>query len=702
MDGLSVRVPHFTLSNRPATLRHTRMAVALVVVCALVTAALLPIASRPGPLLPGFTLLHNSALIAAYGMGAWVLYTQYRRAPSLNLLLAATGTLFTAAIIVLQLLSLPGVLSPPGKRLLGASSETTAWLWAFWHCGPPAWGLAYALAQGDVRLQRIHHRPQAMQALSMAAALGLAGACAAVATWRLPVLPRQLLGDSYNGIVTSGIGPALAAFTAAAAIAVYRSSRTRRSILEVWILAALVLLLLDSALTMSGGSRGSIGWYAGRVAALVSAFAVLVAYLREVESLQVASDLSAEQLQSAETKLRQSQKMEAVGQLTGGIAHDFNNLLMIMTSSFEMIARRPDDRVRVAKMTASGLQAADRGARLTRQLLSFARRQALHPETVNLNFQLLQFNLLATRAVGANVKLRLDFEAAVHPVVLDPTEFERAILNLVVNARDAIGEGGGNVVISTRNEILASEALEALGASGGRGGVDWPEGGGLVGGGYAVVAVRDDGPGMPPEVVSKAFDPFFTTKPFGKGSGLGLSQVYGFAAAAGGEAVIIGDDGKPGTTIELWLPRASSSQSERRSGGTAADAGPPRQDFRDETVLVVEDEPEVMSAVLESFADLGYKVVIAQDAAEALERLQERQVIDLLFTDIVMPGKMNGVELAQEALRLRPRLRVLLTSGYSNQVLVDDYALPQGFDILAKPYHHDELERRLAVALRAA
>ena len=684
----SIDATHFTLGNQLATVQHMRKAVAVVLLCGLATLVLLPVASNPGPTLPGFTLFHNSALIAAYGIGSWVLYSQYRRAPSLNLLLAAAGTLFTASIIALQLLSLPGVFSPVNTRLLGSSSETTTWLWTFWHVGPPAWGLAYAGAHGDVCLQQIRRRSRSLQGISVVTALASAALCAAIATWLLPVLPQQSLNDDYSRIITSGIGPMLEIFTAAAAVAVYRSSRMRRSILDVWVLASLVLLLLDNLLTLAGGSRASLGWYAGRLEALVSAFAVLWAYLREVEALQSASDAIVEQLQSTEAKLRQSQKMDAIGQLTGGIAHDFNNLLMIMSSSFEMIARRPSDQVRVAKISASGLQAADRGARLTRQLLSFARLQTLHPETVNVNSQLLQFNLLATHAVGASIRLRLNFEATIHPVVLDPTEFERAILNLVVNARDAIGQHGGNIVISTRNETLTSAA---------RNDTNRP-----AGGDYAVIAVCDDGPGMSPEVSSKAFEPFFTTKAFGKGSGLGLSQVYGFAAAAGGEAVIIGNGDKPGTTIELWLPRALATKHEQSPDVAAESTVSLRRASRGETVLVVEDEPEVMSVVLENFVDLGYKVVMAQSAAEALERLHEDQSIDLLFTDIVMPGKMNGVELAQEAQRLYPRLCVLLTSGYANQVLVDDYALLPSFDILAKPYRHDELARRLNGALHAA
>ena len=294
-------------------------------------------------------------------MGTWVLYSQYRRASSLNLLLAAAGTLFTTSIVALQLLSIPGVFSPVNTRLLGSSSETTTWLWTFWHVGPPAWGLAYAGAHGDICLQQIRRRPRTLQAVSVVTALALAALCAAIATWLLPALPQQSFNNDYSRILTSGIGPTLGVFTAAAAAAVYRSSRVRRSILDVWVLASLVLLLLDNLLTLAGGSRASLGWYAGRLEALVSAFAVLWAYLREVEALQSASDAIVEQLQSTEAKLRQSQKMDAIGQLTGGIAHDFNNLLMIMSSSFEMIARRPSDQVRVAKISASGLQAADRG-----------------------------------------------------------------------------------------------------------------------------------------------------------------------------------------------------------------------------------------------------------------------------------------------------------------------------------------------------
>ena len=673
-----------TVATELPTRGPKRAALWLCTLAALTTVCLLPIASRSGPVLPGFMLINETALVSAYALSAWVLFVQFRRARLLPLLLIAGGTLYTAAVVLLQLLSVPGVVA--SGRVLGAGSETTTWLWTFWHLGPPACALAYALA-----LRRKHLMPVAPERAGLAAvgaallAVAAAGTTAVLATLGLPWLPRQVMGDDYSALTASGVGPAVQLLTAAALGMVWRATRGRRTALDLWIAVSLALLILDNFLTMAGGARASIGWYAGRIEATVSAFVILWAYLHEVDALRARAAAAAEEAARAGAALRQAQKMEAIGRLTGSVAHDFNNLLMVVTSGFEMIRRRPDDRARVLKMADAGLEAAQRGARLTRQLLTFARRQDLRPETVNLNASLIDFEPLARRALGEAVKVSLALHPALHPTRIDLSEFESAVLNLVVNARDALPAQGGRVTVSTCNAVR--DAQPSAGVHGA-----------LAPGDYVVIAVADNGAGMDEATRAQAFEPFFTTKEFGKGSGLGLSQVYGFATAAGGTVEIASAPGQ-GTTVEIWLPRAEGVPQAVRATGPAAAL---RRAEAGETVLAVEDEPAVLSAVVESLADLGYRVVPARDAAEALDRLHGGERVDILFSDVVMPGGMNGVQLAVEAGRLRPGLRVLLTSGYAGEALAGEHSVPPGVPILAKPYRRDELAARLKVAYRAS
>ncbi len=676
-----------TVATEPADRRQQRAAALLCLTTVAATLCLLPFAASPGPAITGFVLINQTALVIAYALSAWVLFAQFRRGRSVPLLLAAGGTLFTAAIVLLQLLSFPNVVA--GGRVLGNGPETTTWFWTFWHTGPPLCALAYALAVRGRRPRLV--QPGRVGPAALAAALGAllaAGAAALVATLGLPFLPHQVTGDDYTALTTSGVGPAVQLLTLAALVAVWRATRAGRTVLELWIAASLALLVLDNLLTMAGGARGTVGWYAGRVEAMVSAFVILWAYLHEVDALRARAEAAVEELARAEAALRQAQKMEAVGRLTGGIAHDFNNLLMVVTSGFELIRRRPEDRARVVKTAEAGLEAAERGARLTRQLLSFARKQNLRPETVNPNALLLDFEPLVRRAVGEAVRIETALHPALHPVRIDPTEFEAAVLNLVVNARDALPPQGGRIAVRSRMATREQGPFPSAGA---------PEP--LPPGEYAVVSVSDNGCGMDAATLSQVFEPFFTTKEFGKGSGLGLSQVYGFARAAGGAVEIASEPGR-GTTVEIWLPRAAAA---RAAGALAGGpASPLRRAEEGETVLAVEDEPAVLAAVVENLADLGYRVLPARDAAEALERLRGPERIDILFSDVVMPGGMNGVQLAVEAGRLRPGLRVLLTSGYTNEALAGDHGVPGDVPILAKPYRREELAERLRVVLRPA
>ena len=671
-----VAAPSILASEVPSQ-QQKRAALGLCLAIAMATVTLLPLASWTGYSMPGFVAINQTALVIAYGLSAWVLFVQFLRGRSLPLLLVAGGTLFTAAIVFLQLLSFPGVAS--GGRILGSGPETTTWLWTFWHIGPPACALAYALAIRRSRTLSIAPEIAGRAAaIAILIALGTAAIAAVASTWGLPWLPQQTAGNDYRALITSGIGPAVQLLTITALLTFWYTTRVTRNVLELWLGVSLVLLILDNFLTMAGAARGSLGWYAGRVEATASAFVILAVYLHEVDALRARAEAVAHDLAQAEATLRQAQKMEAVGRLTGGVAHDFNNLLMVMTSGFDTIRRRPDDHARVVKTAEAGLEAANRGARLTRQLLTFARRQDLHPETINANASLLDFEPLARRAVGEAIGLDFDLHPALYPTRIDRSEFEAAVLNLIVNARDAVSPQNGRIILSTRNAIRGGEAAPEL--------EDAPAGQ------YVVVSVADNGSGMDETTRNQAFEPFFTTKEFGRGSGLGLSQVYGFARGMGGAVKIVSQPGQ-GTTVEIWLPQAESGRPATTISKSSI--APLRRAEIGETVLAVEDDPPVLAAVIENLTDLGYRAIPARDAAEALELLRSPTRVDILFSDVVMPGGMNGVQLAVEARQLRPGLRALLTSGYTNDAWGGDHRVPADVPVLTKPYRREQLAQHL-------
>jgi signal transduction histidine kinase/CheY-like chemotaxis protein len=378
-----------------------------------------------------------------------------------------------------------------------------------------------------------------------------------------------------------------------------------------------------------------------------------------------------------EERLSQAQKMEAIGQLTGGVAHDFNNLLTAIVGNLDMISRAPGNVARVEKLARSALQAASRGGEVTQKLLAFARKQVIQPETVNPNHLLTDFRDLLQRAVGETVELDVELDPTLDPVRLDPAQFQSAVLNLCVNARDAMADGG-KVKISTRNVRISEEST------------GYPD---ARSGSYVVVSISDTGAGMEEGTLARAFEPFFTTKDVGSGTGLGLSQVYGFCRQTGGFARITSGVGR-GTTVEMYLPR-SDDRPERASGGLVL---PLRRASDGEVILVVEDEPAVLEMAVESLSDLGYRTLTAADAKAALAILRSSARIDMLFSDVVMPGGMNGVQLSVEAKRLRSDLKVLLSSGYTGAVLGNS-GLPEDMPILNKPYRREELATKLRMVL---
>lgn len=378
-----------------------------------------------------------------------------------------------------------------------------------------------------------------------------------------------------------------------------------------------------------------------------------------------------EALAQAQAALFQSQKMEAVGQLTGGIAHDFNNLLTIIVNNLDLLTRSARD-PRDVRLIESAQRAADRGAKLTQQLLAFSRRQPLQPEVNNPNTLIKGFEPVLRRACGETVTFQVSLDPHLRIANIDGPQFETALLNLVINARDAMPEGG-TLTIASRNATLSEDEKRK---------------GNLAPGKYVRITVSDTGEGMSKENVSRAFEPFFTTKEVGKGTGLGLSQVYGFVTQSGGHIEIDSTVGQ-GTTVIMLLP---AQEGEEDSTESATEDHEVRQSAG--VVLIVEDEPEVLAIACDIFDSLGYEVLTAIDAIAALDVLRSDTHLDVLFSDVVMPRGMNGLELAKESRRLRPDIKILLASGYPIST-IPTQGLPDGASFISKPYRWTELADKL-------
>jgi PAS domain S-box-containing protein len=375
-------------------------------------------------------------------------------------------------------------------------------------------------------------------------------------------------------------------------------------------------------------------------------------------------------LEETREMLAQAQKMEALGQLTGGIAHDFNNLLMIVSGHAEMLrSHLSDDRSQ--KAIAAIASAAGRGENLTRQLLAFSRRQPLSPLVIDVRERINAVREMLGSSLRGNVDLRLEVADDLWPAKVDPNELELALVNIAVNARDAMPDGG-RVTLSARNVTLRSRGRA-----------------GDLDGDFVELAMADTGTGIPRDVLSKVFEPFFTTKAVGKGTGLGLSQVYGFAQQSGGTVRIQSELGH-GTTIAIYLPRSRAPVAAK-----SLEAGTQPSAQAHGTVLVVEDNPEVAEVTCTLLSQFGYRVLRANNAAEALSQLASDD-IDLVFSDVVMPGPMDGLALAREVRTSRPDVPVLLTSGYTDLAQETEVEFP----ILRKPFHMTALEAAVREALQ--
>jgi len=441
-------------------------------------------------------------------------------------------------------------------------------------------------------------------------------------------------------------------------------------------------IIVTSPVTQNGASLGSVyigaateRWsrratrYLGIAIVVVMAcllVAVLTAFYASVSAANRRLQAEIASREEAEEALRQAQKMEAMGQLTGGVAHDFNNLLMVASSGMELLDRTTDP-VRRERLKDGIRQAIERGAKLTQQLLTFARRSPLSPEVVEVGERIQALRDLLERSLREDVKVEFEFATGLWPIEVDPSQFDVAVLNIAINARDAMPEGG-RIKIAAHNYPAGGSTTRDM----------------------VRVSIRDSGAGIAPELMEKVFEPFFTTKSVGSGTGLGLSQVYGFVRSSGGVVKIESVVGQ-GTTVFLFFPR--SSQTLPRAD---VQADRLRHAEHDATVLVAEDDEHVAELVAEMLRELGYKSRRGATAAETLRLLEETGPFDLVLSDMIMPGKMNGLELAQEVVRREPGMPVVLMTGYSEAAAS---AAAEGFPLLVKPYTIEAMGEVLGHAL---
>ncbi|HSU06074.1 MAG TPA: CHASE sensor domain-containing protein [Acetobacteraceae bacterium] len=419
-------------------------------------------------------------------------------------------------------------------------------------------------------------------------------------------------------------------------------------------------------------------WIAQR--ALTRANVALADRARQLAAANESLLAEIEQREQIEAALRQAQKMEAIGQLTGGVAHDFNNLLQVILGNLERLQRRFRDSdlgADASRLIASAARGAERAAILTQRLLAFSRRQPLAPKPLEINKLVAGLSDLIGRTLGESVQLQTVLAGGLWRALADANQLESALLNLAVNARDAM-PSGGKLTIETANAHL-DEAYART------------ESDEVKAGQYVLIQVTDTGTGMGPDVLAKVFEPFFTTKDIGQGTGLGLSQVYGFAKQSGGHVKIYSEVGV-GTTVKLYLPRATVIDSPLRDHSD--DGQVPGGNSR-EMILVVEDQDDVRAFTSETLRDLGYSVSEAADGPAALHTLEHESRIRLLFTDIGLPGGINGRQLADQARRRYPELLVLFTTGYARNAIVHHGRLDPGVELIGKPFTQTELALRI-------
>ncbi|HVZ14560.1 MAG TPA: MASE4 domain-containing protein [Bauldia sp.] len=678
------------LANATASRSQRRLALVVVGLSLVLFVALLPLAKVKLAQIPAFIPAYESALVITDLVTAVLLLGQFIKLRSRAMLALAAGYLFDALIAMAHGLSFPGGFGPSG--VIGGGNQTTVWLYAMWHAVFPLFVIAYALLKDDDRpLPAETTRPLAIAAGAFVAMV--VGAMVVAVTVFHDELPPLLVNGNYSPTYVTLLGAAWVLSIGAAVLLLWRGLR---SVLDVWVAVVMCVWVMDVALSaVFNAARYDLGFYAGRFYGLLAGTFVLAVLLLETSGLLSHMAEAAEALrgqavrlkgtvreslarqQEIENQLRQAQKMEAIGNLTGGMAHDFNNLLGVVIGNLDLMLNRTRDGD-LQELGNEARDAALQGADLTRRLLAFARRQPLQPQLVAINDLVSNHAQLLRRLLGAQIEVRLHLDADVWSAIVDPTQLEAAITNLATNARDAM-PGGGILTIATGNRHLDADYAASH-----------PE---VVAGDYALIEVTDSGSGIPPEVLARVFEPFFTTKEVGKGTGLGLSMVYGFMKQSKGHVSVYSEPGV-GTTFRLYLPRFGEAVVE----AAAAPAGAEDLRGNGETVLAVEDVDLLRKVVVRQLDELGYKVLTASNADEAIVMLAEKHV-DVLFTDVILAGGATGFDLARVARQRWPNLKVVFTSGFPDTKLNTGSGPTNVGKLLGKPFRKEDLAKALKAAL---
>jgi signal transduction histidine kinase/ActR/RegA family two-component response regulator len=695
-----------SFSLMPAGPHDRRVAYAVLALSVAVFLASLPFAKVMLAPVPAFIPGYQAAFVVNDLITATLLFGQFRVSRSRCLYVLANGYVFTAVMAFLHQFTYPGVYSATG--LFGAGSQTTAWMYMFWHGGFPLFVIAYAVVKGrDFGADRRPMRPGVAISCGIVAVLCIACALLAVAAIGNAVLPPVI--DSHN-VYTTGMLRVIGVVWGLSVLAVVVVWRRRpQSVLDLWLVVVMCAWVFDIGLSaVFNGGRFDFGFYAGRLYGLLASGFVLAVLLVETRRLHGALAAATERLsdyagkleervkertaelertnaaltteiderQKTSAQLVHAQKMDAIGNLTGGIAHDFNNLLGVVIGNLGILLDVRKEDAEVVDLAGDAIEAATRGSELTRQLLAFARRQPLQPRRVDVNELVGTTTKLLRRTLGENINISLELGSDPWPVMADPNQLEAAITNLAMNARDAMPKGG-RLVIATGGRYLDADYAETHSE--------------VTPGDYTLIEVSDSGTGIPADLVGKIFEPFFTTKERGKGTGLGLSMVFGFVKQSGGHISVYSEVGV-GTTFRLYLP-CSADSDVAKAPRVAAEI----TQGRGEKVLAVEDNPAMRKIVTRLLHEIGYQVVVADTAAAALAIL-ERETVDLLFTDLIMPGPTTGLDIARIAMKRWPAMRVVLTSGFPQGNFSDDLQLLGTARLLSKPYRKDELARTLRAA----
>jgi len=721
------------LSLLPARASDKKLAAFVLAISAIGFFCVAPYAKVQLARVEAFVPLYQGPLAVNDLITATLLFGQFSIVRSRSLLLLASAYLFTALMVTAHLLSFPGLLAAGGA--IGGGPHTTAWLYMIWHIGFPLLVMGYAYASERKEADVINiERPTRIVILSTILVVGLA----ALAAVLLTTVGHNLLLPVMAGNKTTPVFFVLISVVWACGVAaiVMLWRRKPHSALDIWLMVALCAWLIDVALgSMLNAGRFDLGFYAGRIYGLMAASFVLVLLLLETRALysRLASSLDAERIEAerrrveveaanlalqdsehrlqclnetleerikerslqlevetavrmrAQDALRETQKLEAIGRMAGGIAHDFNNLLTIIVGNAEVLEMTLKGPTEQESAKAIG-KAADRGVQLVRKILAFSRTQTLHPEVIDLRGRRGELAEMLERTVRNDVQVHVRFSHDLASIECDAGELELALMNLCVNARDAM-PGGGLVQIEAQNVVLPTD-LPATRPSAHR-----ISSNSLANGRFVAISVTDAGGGIAAADLPHVFEPFFTTKEVGKGTGLGLSQVYGFAEQANGFVTVESEFGT-GTAVTMYLPPAAGTAALSSEG--APDAGSYRGAGR---ILLLEDDDGVAAMASAMLTAIGFKVDRVADPRTALAVLLGGQRFDLLFSDIVMPGTMNGLELARKVRQHFPGLPILLTTGYSSAAAS---VYSEGFPLIAKPYRRDTLASAIEDAVREA